>query len=326
LLVHPGKPMSDPYREGLKRLLIQNEFGKEDYLDFQNRCVQRVGPAAGIFMRQLLYWTCKQHDPEGWIYKTQSEMQQETGLTRRKQEKARKILSKYGVLKEDKRGVPCRLWYWVDLEALLRFMETPHSTMNQWKRKQDNSDAAKTADEGRSSSWDSITEHTDEVDSTIPAREFVNIDPASEYGNSIPTCEDGINGRAITESTSETTAESSSDNYVSENRLLQSREGHVSRGSTANKGVEMTNAPKPSVGGLELNRIYNLLTTPGSKAHGAYTLYLQDSLSLPDLANEVCLALTGSRKRAELYIQPVRRMVAELAIDEAAADQPIRAE
>jgi hypothetical protein len=221
--------MSHQYRDALKRRLIRNEAGTEDYLDFQNRCVGKVGPAAGIFMRQLLYWTGRQHDPEGWIYKTRSDMEQETGLSRKQQEKARKILCKYGVLKERKRGVPCRLWYWVDLEALLRFMESPHSTMNQWKRKQDNSDATKTADEGSSSSWDSISEHTVEVDSTIPTSEYVNIDPASKYDNSIPTSKDGINGRAITESTSETTTESSSNNYVSDKRVFQTREDHAPR-------------------------------------------------------------------------------------------------
>ena len=40
----------------------------------------------------------------------------------------------------------------------------------------------------------------------------------------------------------------------------------------------------------------------------------------------VCHALTGSCERAESYIEPVERWVAELAIDEPAADEPKRAE
>jgi hypothetical protein len=90
--------------------------------------------------------------------------------------------------------------------------------------------------------------------------------------------------------------------------------------------MKIFDSPKPSVGGLELNRIYYLLDTPGSEAYRAYEQHRGGSLSLPDLASEVCLALTGGRERAELYIDPVRRMVAELAMDEAAADQPIRAD
>jgi hypothetical protein len=325
ILLHPGKPMSQAHRDELKDRLIRNRFGQEDYLDFENRCVRKFGPAAGIFLRQLFYWTGKQHDPEGWIYKTQSEMEQETGLARKQQEKARKILCKYGVLEEVKRGVPCRLWYRVDLEALLRFMESPHSTMNQWKRKQDNSHATKTADEGNSSSRDGITEHTDEVDSTILASEYINIDPASEYANNAPASEDGINGRAITESTSETTAESSSGKYSSENSNSQFGASRASHGSTPHRDVNIGNH-KSSIDNRELNRIFPLLTTPGSDAYRAYQRHREGSLSPEDLASEVCLALTGSRERAGLYIEPVQRWVADLAIDEAAADQPIRAE
>jgi hypothetical protein len=314
--------MSHQYRDALKRRLIRNEAGTEDYLDFQNRCVGKVGPAAGIFMRQLLYWTGRQHDPEGWIYKTRSEMEQETGLSRKQQEKARKILCKYGVLKERKRGVPCRLWYWVDLEALLRFMETSRSTMNQWKRKQGNSDATNTADEGNSSSRDTITEHPDKVDSTIPASEYVNSGPASEYGSNALASEDGINGRAITESTSETTAESSSEKYSSENWNLQFREGHISHGlSPPHAEVNVRNPQKSSIDNLELNHIYQSLTTPGCKVYQAYELHSEGILSLADLASEVCLSRTGSRERAELYIEPVRRIVTELAIEDATGDQ-----
>jgi hypothetical protein len=318
--------MSHPHRDALKDRLIRNEAGVEDYLDFQKRCVRRVGPVAGIFIRQLLFWTGKQHDPKGWIYKTQPEMEQETGLSRRQQEKARKILCKYGVLEEDKRGLPRRLWYRVDLEALLRFMESPNSTMNQWRRNQDNGEATNPANEGFSFSRDSITEHTDEDDSTFPGSEYANIDPASEYGNSAPTSEDGINGLAITESTSETTTETSTDNHLSENSNFQFGEDHASRGLSRNKDMKIADSPKPSMGGLELNRIYYLLDTPGSEAYRAYEHHRGGRLSLEDLASEVCFALTGSRDQMEFYFDPVRRMVAELAIDDPAPDQPIRAD
>jgi hypothetical protein len=313
--------MSHPYRDALKRRLIRNEAGTQDYLDFQTRCVRKFGSAAGIFLRQLVYWVGKGHDKEGWIYKTQSEMEKETGLTRKQQEKARKILCSYGVLKEDARGLPRRLWYWVDLEALLQIMETPHSTLNQWARKQGNGDATKTSDHGYGSSRDSITEHTDEVDSMVPTNEYVNINPASEYGNNAPASKDGINGRAITESTSETTAESSSEKYLSENWNFQFREGHISHGLSPHAEVNVRNPQKSSIDNLELNHIHHLLTTPSSEVYEAYELHSEGILSLADLASEVCLSRTGSRERAELYIEPVQRMVTELAIEDSTGDQ-----
>lgn len=124
--------MNQPYREKLKSRVLRGDSGVESYLDLNTRLTRKFGPAAGPFLRQLVYWTGKEHDPIGWIYKTQSEMEEETGLSRRQQERARKILHVAGVLEVDKRGIPRKLWYRVDLEALLGIMETPHSTMNQW--------------------------------------------------------------------------------------------------------------------------------------------------------------------------------------------------
>jgi hypothetical protein len=56
--------MNKLWREKQKRSLILNEAGEEDYLGFQNRCVRKFGPAAGIFIRQLVYWAGKEHDSE----------------------------------------------------------------------------------------------------------------------------------------------------------------------------------------------------------------------------------------------------------------------
>src|SRR5687767_10003525 len=98
--------MNQSYREVLKRRLVSNDAGELDYLKFDARCIRKFGPAAGTFLRQLIYWVGKEHHQEGWIYKTQREMEEETGLSRYFQEKARKILVSQGVLKERKKGVP----------------------------------------------------------------------------------------------------------------------------------------------------------------------------------------------------------------------------
>lgn len=309
--------MNQSYREVLKGGLIRNDAGEEDYLGFQNRCVRKFGPAAGIFVRQLVYWTGKQHDPNGWIYKSQAEMEQETGLSRRHQEKARDILLSHGVIEVELGGLPRRLWYRVDLEALLDIMRTPYSTLNQWARKHGNGDATKTTDEGNSSSQDGITEHTDESDSTAQASRNGNTHPASEDDNSAPTSEDSINGRAITESTSQTTPESSSDKSSTGKLRLQRGESRASRGLSPIGDVNMNNLQKSSIDNFELNRIYYLLVDiPGSEAYRALERHREGSLSLQDLAGEVCFALTGSRDHTESYVEPVRHMVDELALDD----------
>lgn len=76
------------------------------------------GVLAGIFLSQILYWTPRGKLPGGWIWKTQADMEGETGLTRRNQETARRRLTTIGVLEEKKRGVPAKLHYRVNIDKL----------------------------------------------------------------------------------------------------------------------------------------------------------------------------------------------------------------
>ena len=89
-----------------------------------------VGSAtAGIFLSQLLYWTPRAHDKEGWIYKTQKDIYEETALTRWEQESARKVLRKAGstpgrtgVLEEKRAGVPSRLYFRINMAAIVQLL------------------------------------------------------------------------------------------------------------------------------------------------------------------------------------------------------------
>jgi hypothetical protein len=76
------------------------------------------GVVEAIFTSQLLYWTGKGKLTDRWIYKTQAEMEAETGLTRRNQETARKNLKELGILEEKLKGVPATLHYRLDLTRL----------------------------------------------------------------------------------------------------------------------------------------------------------------------------------------------------------------
>ena len=82
-----------------------------------------VGSAnAGIFLSQLLYWTPRAHDKDGWIYKTQQDIYEETALTRREQETARRLLRTAKVLEEKRAGVPSRLFFRVDMGCLAQLL------------------------------------------------------------------------------------------------------------------------------------------------------------------------------------------------------------
>ena len=78
---------------------------------------------AALFVSQLFYWTGKGSDPDGWIWKTQEEFEEETCLSRKEQEGARRLAVDAGVLLEEKRGIPCKLWYKLDIEKMAYLIE-----------------------------------------------------------------------------------------------------------------------------------------------------------------------------------------------------------
>lgn len=88
---------------------------------------------ASLMLSQALYWTRtwltqpEQSGVNGWFWKPIKEWQDETGLSRREQETARKILRQLGFLEEKKQGMPAKLYYRLDLD---RIAESVHPVSN----------------------------------------------------------------------------------------------------------------------------------------------------------------------------------------------------
>jgi hypothetical protein len=123
-----------------------------------------------LFFQQIAYWSDKGADPE-WIYKTQADLEGETALARTQQENARRKLRALGVLEEQKRGVPARLYYRVNWEATFALLERfaqDAGNLQSRMRVSRNQDREKTAgkDAGNSTS---ISENTQRVQ---PERSF----------------------------------------------------------------------------------------------------------------------------------------------------------
>jgi hypothetical protein len=74
-------------------------------------------------LSQAIYWSRRTQD--GWFYKTQSEWEEETFLTRREQEAARKYLRSQPFWQEEKRELPAKLYFRVDFQALLKALAPP---------------------------------------------------------------------------------------------------------------------------------------------------------------------------------------------------------
>lgn len=78
---------------------------------------------AALMLSQAVYWQQRTKHEDGWWFKTRDEWTEETGMSRREQETARRRLRQLGLLHEERRGVPAQLWYRVDEIRLLELLE-----------------------------------------------------------------------------------------------------------------------------------------------------------------------------------------------------------
>jgi hypothetical protein len=86
------------------------------YYPALNRITGGVLPT--LLLCQFIYWSDKGMERDGWIWKTRQELSYETGLTRWEQERARQALRQRGFLKEKFAGMPRRLYFQVQHEAI----------------------------------------------------------------------------------------------------------------------------------------------------------------------------------------------------------------
>ena len=123
---------------------------------------------AAILFGQLVYWHDKTNNPLG-VYKTALEIEEETGLSTKEQETARKKLKERGVLIETLKRLEHRLFFKIDFDAYDAYMdeyisENPcYITVSPHSQKGDSGSANYTLDE------------TQKGDSYIGALDYHNI-------------------------------------------------------------------------------------------------------------------------------------------------------
>jgi hypothetical protein len=89
----PHQQQAQDHRQKVKDMLPNRVVG---YSPDLARIVG--GATTGIYFSQLLFLSDKGANPEGWVYKSEAEMGQETGLTKREQQTARRKLLSLGVI------------------------------------------------------------------------------------------------------------------------------------------------------------------------------------------------------------------------------------
>jgi hypothetical protein len=79
---------------------------------FQRSFIKPAGGVkAALLMSQIVYWNNRTNDKEGWFYKKADDFEVETGLSRKEQEQARRLLVSKDWLETKLRGVPPTLYF-----------------------------------------------------------------------------------------------------------------------------------------------------------------------------------------------------------------------
>ena len=92
------------------------------------------GASAGLMLSQAMYWTSRTQDATGWFYKTATDWEFELGLSRWEVEGARRKLRTLGLLREEKRGIPMKIYYRLELEALAEAVNGYVANPQDWMR------------------------------------------------------------------------------------------------------------------------------------------------------------------------------------------------
>lgn len=84
------------------------------------RRVLGLSASAAQFLSQAVYWTERTGD--GWFYKTETEWEEEIGLSSKEVRTARKNLAGMQLLEEVRKGVPAKMHFRVDTDLLLEYL------------------------------------------------------------------------------------------------------------------------------------------------------------------------------------------------------------
>jgi len=91
---------------------------KDQPIAYHPDFAKAIGSVGAALLLSLLL---EEHSGK-WVCKTQKEIFDETGLTRREQETARRKLRILGILEETYQGIPRKLYFKVNLEKLYRLL------------------------------------------------------------------------------------------------------------------------------------------------------------------------------------------------------------
>lgn len=112
--------------------IIKKMTGDKFYI-LNKRLLLEIGIDATLLLSELAL--CQEYYKD-WFFKSQEHIKQETTLSAKVQNKALKILKDKGLVKTKKYGMPLRLYYFVDANAISKLLPNVETSLSK-KEKQD---------------------------------------------------------------------------------------------------------------------------------------------------------------------------------------------
>lgn len=98
-----------------------DEAGGGDGTFVSSRMVQALNGNgnAAIFLSQLMKWCKWKADDDGWFFRTREQMEKQSGLSDGAQRTAEKTLKSLGLIETDRRGMPAKKHYRLNIQCIL---------------------------------------------------------------------------------------------------------------------------------------------------------------------------------------------------------------
>jgi hypothetical protein len=99
----------------------------DKFFVISKQAIKEFGLEASLLLAELALWQDSCND---WFYRTQDQIRDETGLSQSVQNKAVKLLKSKGILKTKLKGLPAKLYYFIQLPALAEFLKTEQASFS----------------------------------------------------------------------------------------------------------------------------------------------------------------------------------------------------
>jgi hypothetical protein len=115
--------MSDQSNTSVDPVAVTAAFSGWGVVAYQRVFARVMGgdaddPVGGLWLSQVLYWSARIADDDGWFVQRASDIEESTGLTARMQERVRLVAKQLGILETEQRDLPAMTYFRINMDTL----------------------------------------------------------------------------------------------------------------------------------------------------------------------------------------------------------------